>query len=508
MSKTGPSKDRARRIPGTVGLALEESLLFERGAPGREGYSLPSDEALPEADFGASGLESHLIRDELNGMPELTEFDVIRHFTRLAGWNYCIDAGFFPLGSCTMKYNPKVHELIAGLPGIAGGHPYTPEVFAQGALGILYELQELLIKITGMHSCTLEPAAGAHGELTGMMMIRAYHEAKGNKKTKVIIPNSAHGTNPATAALCGYKVVEVEARASGILHYDDVKDLIDDEVAAIMLTNPNTVGLFERDIAKIAKALDAVDARFYCDGANLNALMGQASFGKMGVDVSQINLHKTYSTPHGGGGPGSGALVVSEKLAPYLPVPRVVKKGDQYALEYESDTSIGRIKGFLGNFGIAARAYAYIRTLGAEGIALASEAAILNANYLRVRLQKTYKIAYDQPCMHEAIFTDEKQKKETGITTMDIAKRLIDKGFHPPTVYFPLIVPGAMMIEPTESETRNAIDQFVTAMEEIDHEARTEPELVKEAPHIPFRRRLDETLAARSPRLRWIPDES
>ena len=494
MSQRGPSKDRARRIPGTVGLALEESLLFERGAPGRVGYSLPSDEALPGSELKESGVESHLIRGDLTGMPELTEFDVVRHFTRLAGWNYCIDAGFFPLGSCTMKYNPKVHEKIAGLPGIANGHPYAPEEFAQGALKILFELQGLLVKITGMHSCTLEPAAGAHGELTGMLMIRAYHQAKGNKKTKVIIPDSAHGTNPATAALCGYSVVEVKAREKGILHYDDVKNLIDDEVAAIMLTNPNTVGLFERDVQKIAQALDKVDARFYCDGANLNALMGQASLGKMGVDVSQINLHKTYSTPHGGGGPGCGALVVSEKLAPYLPVPRVCKDDERYFLEYSSDTSIGRIKGFLGNYGIAARAYAYIRTLGAEGIKAASEAAILNANYLRVRLQKTYKIAYDQPCMHEAIFTDEKQKKDTGITTMDIAKRLIDKGFHPPTVYFPLIVPGAMMIEPTESETRNAIDQFVTAMEEIDHEARTDPTLVKEAPHIPFRRRLDETL--------------
>ncbi len=504
---SGPSKDRAKRIPGTRGLCLEEALLFERGSPGRVGYMLPESDGIPDVALEKSGLEAHLLGGETAGMPELTEFDVVRHFTRLSQWNYSIDAGFFPLGSCTMKYNPKVHERIAQMDGFAGGHPYLPESFSQGALGVLFELQELLKKIADLPACTLVPAAGAHGELTGMLMIRAYHHKRGNQKTKVIVPDSAHGTNPATAALCGYEVVPVRTGPEGYLRVADVEAVLDDQVAALMLTNPNTLGLFEQDIAKIARALDKVDARLYGDGANFNAIMGVASLGKMGVDVSQINLHKTFSTPHGGGGPGSGALVVSEKLAPFLPVPRVVKKGPRYSLDYERKDSIGFVKGFLGNFGIALRAYAYIRTLGASGVREAAEAAVLNANYLRVKLSDTYELPYDKPCMHEAVFSDKRQKEATGITTLDIAKRLIDKGFHPPTIYFPLVIPGALMIEPTESESKNAIDQFVTAMKEIDQEARTNPQLVRDAPHLPFRRRLDETRAARSPKLRWTPDE-
>lgn len=501
-----PDKDRARRIPGTGGLALEESLVFERGSAGRVGYSLPSREGIAGKDPVKSGFEDHLLRsDDLEGMPELTEFDVVRHYTRMAQWNYCIDAGFFPLGSCTMKYNPKVHELIAQMPGFADGHPYLPAEFSQGALGILYECADMLAKITDMHACTLNPAAGAHGELTGMMMIRAYHEKRGSTKTKVLIPDSAHGTNPATAAMCGYKVVPIKTSAGGTLRLEDVEPLIDDEVAAMMLTNPNTLGLFEENIGKIARALDKVDARLYCDGANLNAVMGQASFGKMGVDVSQINLHKTFSTPHGGGGPGSGALVVSEKLAPFLPTPVITKNGS-YAIDNDRPDSIGRIKGFLGNWAVVLRAYAYIRTLGNTGIREASTAAIVNANYLRQRLKKTYHLPYDRPCMHEAVFSDKRQKEETDITTLDIAKRLIDKGFHPPTVYFPLVVPGALMIEPTESETKNTIDQFVTALEEIDREARENPELVRGAPYASYRRRLDEAAAARNPVLRWTGD--
>ncbi|MEW6776841.1 MAG: aminomethyl-transferring glycine dehydrogenase subunit GcvPB [Bdellovibrionota bacterium] len=504
----GPPKERRLRIPGTAGLALEESLVFERGSPGRVGYSLPETGTVPVADPKAAGLESHLVRGELSGLPELTEFDVVRHFTRLSTWNYSIDAGFFPLGSCTMKYNPKVHERIAQMEGFANGHPYLPEEFCQGALEAMYELCRMLAKISDLAAATVLPAAGAHGELTGLLLIRAYHEKKGRKKKKVLVPDSAHGTNPASAALVGFEVVSIPTASKGVLDVKDVEKALSDDVACIMLTNPNTLGLFERDIGKIAKVLDQVDARLYCDGANFNALMGQASMGKMGVDVSQINLHKTFSTPHGGGGPGSGALVVSDKLAPFLPTPIVKKDGGKFRLDYSPPDSIGRVKGFWGNYGIALRAYAYILTLGAEGIKKASETAIVNANYLRAKLKKTYHLPFDQPCMHEAVFSDKNQKDATGVTTLDIAKRLIDKGFHPPTIYFPLVVPGALMIEPTESETKNAIDQFVQALEEIDQEARENPQLVKDAPHLPFRRRLDETKAARSPKLRWEPNGS
>lgn len=486
--------------PGTPGLTLEEPLIFERGSPGRRGYFLPKLE-VPEVKQ-ADGAEAHLMRGELHGFPEVSEFEVVRHYTRLAQYNYCIDSGFFPLGSCTMKYNPKLHESIVRNPGFSRLHPLMPEAFAQGALRILWELTDDLRKSVDMKACALNPSAGAHGEFTGVLMIRAYHLDHGHRnKRKIIVPSTAHGTNPATAAMCGFEVVPLEAKG-GRLTLDEVKAVVDDDIAAIMLTNPSTLGLFENAIADIGDLMHSKGALLYCDGANLNAIVGQASMGKMGVDVSQFNLHKTFSTPHGGGGPGAGAVVVSERLESYLPVPFIVKNGDTYSFSDDRPKTIGRIRSFFSNFGINLRAWAYIRTMGNTGLKEMSEAAVLNANYLRVSLKDSYKIAYDEICMHEAVFNDEFQRA-SGVGTLDIAKRMIDKGYHPPTVFFPLVVRNALMIEPTESESKDTLDQFVSAMKEIAGEAKTNPELLKSAPHISYRKRLDETRAARQPVLRW-----
>ncbi|MCW5828366.1 MAG: aminomethyl-transferring glycine dehydrogenase subunit GcvPB [Deltaproteobacteria bacterium] len=487
--------------PGTQGLVLEEPLIFERGSPGRRGYALPELDA-PEAK-SPDGIEGHLVRGELEGFPEVSEFDVVRHYTRLAQYNYCIDAGLFPLGSCTMKYNPKLHESLVRHPGFSRLHPLMPEAFAQGALRILWELTEDLRKCVGMHACALNPAAGAHGEFTGVLMIRAYHLDRGGRRRKIIVPATAHGTNPATAAMCGFEVVPLEAKASR-LTVDEVRAVVDDETAAIMLTNPSTLGLFENQIADIGDLIHSQGGLLYCDGANLNAIVGQASMGKMGVDVSQFNLHKTFSTPHGGGGPGAGAVVVSERLEPYLPSPCIVKNGDRYAFSHDRPKSIGRIRSFFSNFGINLRAWAYIKTMGNSGLKEMSGAAVLNANYLRVQLKDSFRLAFDEPCMHEAVFSDELQRPH-GVTTLDIAKRMIDKGYHPPTVFFPLVVRNALMIEPTESESKETLDQFVAAMREIAAEAKDNPELLRTAPHGAFRRRLDETRAARQPVLRWAP---
>jgi len=478
---------------GTNGLVLNENLIFEHSDPGRKGYSLP------KLDVPAAELPAELVREEVAGFPELSEVDVVRHFTRLSTWNYGVDSGFYPLGSCTMKYNPKVNETAARLPGFTGAHPCTPEHLSQGALALMHGLQEALAEISGFPAITLQPAAGAHGELTGMLMVRAYHEARGNSRKKVLIPDTAHGTNPASAALAGYDVVPIAS--DGILSAQTVAEAMDEEVAALMITNPNTLGLFEGEIREICEAVHAKGALVYCDGANLNALMGIARPGDMGIDVMHFNLHKTFSTPHGGGGPGSGPVGVSAELAPFLPTPTIVRQGDRYGLDYERPRSIGRMKAFSGHFGIMVRAYAYILSMGGEGLRQASEMAVLNANYVRARLEGSYHLPHTARSLHEVVFCD--RDLEGGCHTLDVAKRLIDYGFHPPTIYFPLVVKGAIMIEPTETESKETLDDFCDAMIAIAGEARETPDLLHQAPVRTFVGRLDETGAARKPHLKW-----
>ena len=484
--------------PGASGLSLNEKLLFEHSDPGRCGYSLPP------LDVPPAGLPDELVRTEVDGFPELSEIDVVRHFTRLSSWNYGVDSGFYPLGSCTMKYNPKVNEAAARLPGLAHPHPYTPAHLAQGALELMYRLQEALAEISGFAAVTLQPAAGAHGELTGMLVVRAYHESQGNPRRKVLIPDTAHGTNPASAALAGYEVVAVPSGPDGTLSAAAVAERMSDEVAALMVTNPNTLGLFETEIAEICKIVHAKGGLVYCDGANLNALLGIARPGDMGIDVMHFNLHKTFATPHGGGGPGSGPVGVTGALAAFLPVPVVVKNADRYHLDYDRPQSIGRVRAFFGNFGVMVRAYAYLRTLGPEGLRRVSELAVLNANYVRARLEGGYHLPYAGRSLHEVVFSD----RDLGgdCHTLDVAKRLIDYGFHPPTIYFPLVVKGALMIEPTETESREALDEFCDTLLTIAKEARENPELLHEAPVRTRVGRLDETGAARKPVLRWQPD--
>ncbi|HKL25551.1 MAG TPA: aminomethyl-transferring glycine dehydrogenase subunit GcvPB, partial [Desulfuromonadales bacterium] len=417
---------------GTSGLVLNEKLLFEHSDPGRKGYSLP------ELDVPSSDLPRELCRDEIPGFPELSEVDVVRHFTRLSTWNYGVDSGFYPLGSCTMKYNPKVNETAARLPGLADLHPATPAHLAQGALGLMYLLQEALAEISGFAAVTVQPAAGAQGELAGMLMIRAWHEAQNSSRRKVLIPDTAHGTNPATAALAGYDVVPIAS--DGVLSMAEVEAHMDDDVAALMVTNPNTLGLFETHIEKICRVVHERGGLVYCDGANLNALMGIARPGDMGIDVMHFNLHKTFSTPHGGGGPGAGPVGVAEHLVPFLPKPVVVKQGDTFRLDDDRPQSIGRLLAFNGNFGIMVRAYAYIRTMGAAGLKRASEMAVLNANYIRACLEDTFDLPFKSRSLHEVVFSD--RRLAGGCHTIDLAKRLIDYGYHPPTIYFPLVVKG------------------------------------------------------------------
>jgi glycine dehydrogenase subunit 2 len=483
------------------GLLHSEPLIFERGSRGRNGSSLPKSNVPsydPADELGA------LTRPEIDGMPEVAEPEVMRHYVRMSQWNYGIDLGFYPLGSCTMKYNPKVNEATARLPGFARLHPYTPDEMAQGALQLMYELQEYLSEIGGFAATTLQPAAGAHGELAGLMMIRAYHQAHGNPRKKVLVAETAHGTNAASSALCGYQVVPVKIGPEGYLHPEDVRKLMDDDVAALMATNPNTLGIFERHISEISRIVHERGGLMYGDGANMNALLGRARPGDMGIDVMQYNLHKTFTTPHGGGGPGCGATGVSSRLEPFLPVPMAVKKGETYHLEFDRPQSIGRLRTFFGNFGMFVRAYTYIRELGAEGLRDVSGYAVLNANYLRALLEGTYNLPFKTELLHEVVFSDRDQKK-LGVTAMDIAKRLIDHGIHPPTVYFPLVVQGAMMIEPTETESKETLDQFASIMKEISEEAKTNPDLSHSAPHSTHLQRLDETRAARYPVLRWTP---
>jgi len=481
-----------------------EGLIFEKSAPGKRGIELPPSD-VPAIDVQAL-LGPDSARDEVEGFPEVSEIEVIRHFTRLSTWNYAIDLGMYPLGSCTMKYNPRVNEHVARLEGLATEHPYQPQELAQGCLRILFTLQKCLLEITGMEAATLQPAAGAQGELTGLLLIRAYLESQGNPRKKVLVPDSAHGTNPATAVIAGYEVENIRSDARGQIDVEQLAKIVNEDVAALMVTNPSTLGIFEQRIAEVAEILHARGAQLYMDGANMNALAGVAQPGRFGVDVMHLNLHKTFSTPHGGGGPGAGPVLVKKHLEPFLPVPVVLEKNGRLALEANRPQSIGRVRAFGGNFGVLVRALAYILAYG-PGIRQATEDAVLNANYIRKQLEPVYELPYASPSMHEVVFSDSRQKKN-GVSTMDIAKRLIDYGFHPYTTAFPLIVPGALMIEPTESESKEECDLFIDAMRSIAEEAATQPELVKTAPHSTRVGRLDEVGAARKPILRWKPKSS
>jgi glycine cleavage system P protein (glycine dehydrogenase) subunit 2 len=475
-------------------------LLFESGSPGRSGFYWPAESEKVQT------IPGEFLREDIPGFPELGELEVLRHFTRLSHRNFAIESQFYPLGSCTMKYNPKVNEVVARLPGFAQIHPLAPVEILQGAMELLYDLERILIEISGMDCISLQPSAGAQGELTGLMLIRACLTEKGNPRKRIIVPDTAHGTNPASSTLCGYDVVQISSTARGVIDTATVAKVMDEDVAAIMITNPNTLGLFERDIEAITAVVHQKGGLVYLDGANLNALMGVAKPGHMGVDVLHMNLHKTFSTPHGGGGPGAGPVAVKEELSEYLPVPRIVKQNDKFELLEDCPKSIGRVRSFFGNFGILVRAYTYIISLGGEGLEESSRMALLNANYIRKKLEKGYQIAYGEPCMHECIFTDRLQHKY-GVNTLDIAKRLLDYGFHPPTIYFPLVVSGALMIEPTETETPETLDAFVEAMLAIAQEAKENPDVVKNAPHSTPVKRLDEARAARKPILRWDPGQ-
>jgi glycine dehydrogenase subunit 2 len=483
-----------------TGLIQDEPLIFEQGARGRKGYSLPKwDVEELEAE---NLLPSHLIRKALEGFPELGEVDVVRHFTRLSQWNYGVDSGPYPLGSCTMKYNPKVNEEAARMNGFSRIHPYQPEDLSQGILKLMYELESFLAEITGMDRVSLQPAAGAHGELAGMKMIRACLEARGERRKKVLVPDTAHGTNCSTSAIASYRMVEIKSNERGVVGLEKVSEEMDEEVAAIMVTNPNTLGLFEEHLAEIARIVHQKGGFVYCDGANLNALMGIAKLGDLGVDVVHMNLHKTFSTPHGGGGPGAGPVGIKKELAPFLPVPVIEKIGGTYRFNEDLPRSIGKVRAFYGNFGILLRAYAYILSMGPEGLKRATQMAVLNANYLMKRLKDYFHLPFDRPCMHECVFTD-KFQEPYHVSTLDIAKRLIDYGFHPPTIYFPLVVKGALMIEPTETESKESLDRFIETMIQIAKEAEEDPELLRQAPQKVKVRRLDEVLAARKPKLKW-----
>jgi glycine dehydrogenase subunit 2 len=475
---------------GTTGLIFNEPLLWEKGAPGRCGFSLP------KKDVDPAPLDDALL-GEGPDFPDLGEVDVVRHYTRLSQWNFGVDSGMYPLGSCTMKYNPKTNERQAALPGFAQAHPLLPASLSQGVLKLMFNLQNHLAKITGLPAVTLQPAAGAHGELAGMMVFYAYHKSKNSRRTKILIPDTAHGTNPASAALCGFKSIPIKSGEDGILSVAAIDAAMDEETAGIMVTNPNTLGLFENNIKKIVEIVHDRGGLVYCDGANMNAIMGIVDMGRVGIDILHLNLHKTFSTPHGGGGPGAGPICVAKKLEPFLPVPRVVQKEDAYALSWDHPDAIGKLHGFYGNFGILVRAYAYILSMG-PGLKKASQLAVLNANYIKEHLRETFHLPYDGPCMHECVFSDEIQQKLC-ITTLDMAKRLMDYGFHPPTIYFPLVVHGAIMIEPTETESKEDIDSFIDACRAIAEEARDNPEILRQAPSSPKVTRLDETAAARRP---------
>lgn len=469
------------------------------------GREVSNNEFVMQNDKLTAEFPKEFDRKTIPNFPQLSEFEVVRHFTRLSQLNHSIDGGFYPLGSCTMKYNPKINDAVAALSGFSMIHPYLPEKYSQGALALMFDLQEALKDITGLAACSLHPAAGAHGELVGVKMIHAYHRQKGEKQRNIIlVPDSAHGTNPASAALSGFQVRELKSNEKGYIDIEEVEKKMDDTVAAVMITVPNTLGIFEKNIVEIAQLVHERGGLVYCDGANLNALVGQIDFAKMGVDVMHINLHKTFSTPHGGGGPGAGPVVVSTRLENFLPTPLVRKdKEGRYSLDEAVPHSVGKFRAFYGNFGMLVRALVYIYAFGKEKIANISEVAVLNANYVKQQLKPYYHLPYETETLHEAVFTDKIQNREQHVSTMDIAKRLMDFGFHPPTVYFPLIVRGALMIEPTESESKKELDRFVQAMKQIAQEAQENPERVKSAPHTAGVKRMDETLAARNPILTW-----
>ncbi|GIN19974.1 MAG TPA: glycine dehydrogenase subunit 2 [Bacillus bacterium] len=479
-------------------------LIFEKSTPGRIGYSLP-DLDVPEIDIEQC-IPTGYLREEEPDLPEVSELDIMRHYTELSTHNHGIDSGFYPLGSCTMKYNPKINETVARFPGFAHIHPLQPESSVQGALELMYDLQEHLKEITGMDEVTLQTAAGAHGEWTGLMMIRAFHEANGDMdRTKVIVPDSAHGTNPASATVAGLETITVRSGEDGLVDLDHLKSLVGPDTAALMLTNPNTLGLFEEQILEMAEIVHEAGGKLYYDGANLNAVMSKARPGDMGFDVVHLNLHKTFTGPHGGGGPGSGPVGVKKDLIPYLPKPVITKKDDQYIIDYDRPNAIGRVKPYYGNFGINVRAYTYIRAMGPDGLKAVTEYAVLNANYMMRKLAPYYDLPYDTHCKHEFVLSGSRQKK-LGVRTLDIAKRLLDFGYHPPTIYFPLNVEECMMFEPTETESKETLDGFIETMIQIAREAEENPEIVQEAPHNTIVKRMDETLAARKPVLRYIKD--
>jgi glycine dehydrogenase subunit 2 len=479
----------------------DQPLIFEISTPGRIGFSLP------EMDVEEVSLEellpSDYIRTEEAQLPEISELDIMRHYTALSHRNHGVDSGFYPLGSCTMKYNPKINENVARMNGFAHIHPLQEEHTVQGALELMYDLQQHLIEITGMDEVTLQPAAGAHGEWTGLMMIRAYHESNGDTgRTKVIVPDSAHGTNPASATVAGFETVTVKSDDNGLVDLEDLRRVVGSDTAALMLTNPNTLGLFEENILEMAEIVHEAGGKLYYDGANLNAVLSKARPGDMGFDVVHLNLHKTFTGPHGGGGPGSGPVGVKQDLIPFLPKPLVAEKDGVYTLDYDRPHSIGRVKPYYGNFGINVRAYTYIRSMGPDGLKAVTENAVINANYMMRRLAPYFDLPYDRHCKHEFVLSGKRQKK-LGVRTLDIAKRLLDFGYHPPTIYFPLNVEECMMIEPTETESKETLDAFIDAMIQIAKETEETPEIVQEAPHTTVIKRLDETLAARKPVLRY-----
>ncbi|AKN33374.1 glycine dehydrogenase [Clostridium carboxidivorans P7] len=476
-------------------------LIFEVSKPGRVAYTLP------KCDVECEAVENLIPKDMLKTsdveLPEVSEPDVIRHFTLLANKNYGVDNGFYPLGSCTMKYNPKINEDIASNPQYLNIHPYQSEDTVQGALEIMYDLSSKLSEISGMDYVTLQPAAGAHGELTGLMIIKSYHRKRGDlKRTKIIVPDSAHGTNPASANVAGFTIVEVKSDKKGLVDIESLKSVLNDEIAGLMLTNPNTLGLFDSNIKLISDMLHEAGGLVYYDGANLNAIMGEARPGDMGFDVVHMNLHKTFSTPHGGGGPGSGPVGVKERLAEFLPVPVIEKKEEKYTLNYERPYSIGKVKSFYGNFNVIVKAYSYVLTMGAEGLKKASDIAVLNANYIKSKLKDYYNQPIDSICKHEFVMAGLKDAPE-GVSTLDVAKRLLDYGYHPPTIYFPLIIDSALMIEPTETESKETLDGFIDSMIKIAEEARENPEILINAPHNTPVKRLDEVKAARNPVVKY-----
>ncbi|MDQ0481690.1 aminomethyl-transferring glycine dehydrogenase subunit GcvPB [Guptibacillus hwajinpoensis] len=479
----------------------DQALIFELSEPGRISYSLPELD-VPDVDLD-EWLPEEFNRKNEPELPEVSELQLMRHYTALSKRNHGVDSGFYPLGSCTMKYNPKINEDVARYPGFAFIHPLQEEETVQGALEMMYNLQQNLVAVTGMDEVTLQPAAGAHGEWTGLMMIRAYHEANGDyNRTKVIVPDSAHGTNPASATVAGFEAVTVKSNEKGLVDLDDLKRVVDGDTAALMLTNPNTLGLFEEQITEMAEIIHNAGGKLYYDGANMNAIMGAARPGDMGFDVVHLNLHKTFTGPHGGGGPGSGPVGVKADLIPYLPKPVLVKEDGAYRFEYDRPQSIGRVKPYYGNFGINVRAYTYIRTMGPEGLKQVSENAVLNANYMMRRLEGAFVLPYKQHCKHEFVISGKNQKK-LGVRTLDMAKRLLDFGYHPPTIYFPINVEECMMIEPTETESKETLDEFCDRLLQIAKEVEDTPEIVQEAPHTTVIGRLDETTAARKPILRY-----